>query len=192
MRVRTRTKWNQKDQPRDFDQVGSALAFNAWRIATAALLELENEGFQTDTQKQRLDIILEFLVFLLHSTDRLVYGRVSDQDRAGLITAFARHVDRIVRDNARDTRGAEEYAGGIIDLINEISNEYVEYPFTDGEPSFSYLRVFADRVAARMGPRDNKWILDHVMQVEGPESIRALRKALRSLVPETKNPATAG
>ena len=39
----------------------AALAFIEWRIAGKALLNLENEGFQTDTQLQRLDVLQEFV-----------------------------------------------------------------------------------------------------------------------------------
>jgi hypothetical protein len=34
-----------------------------------------------------------------------------------------------------------------------------------------------------MGERDNKWITDQVMDIEVPEAMKPLRKALRDLLP---------
>jgi hypothetical protein len=77
--VRIKSRWNQKERARSIQETASALGFIMWRIAQNALLSLENEGFQTDTQVQRLDVIEEFLAFLLHVVDRRVYDRM-DQD----------------------------------------------------------------------------------------------------------------
>lgn len=188
--MRVKTRWNVKDKERSIDQTASVLAFNIWRIGANAVLELENDGFQTDTQKQRLDVIAEFLVFLLHSTDRLVYGRIDDEQRQGLINALAQHLVRILRENAEDLPDSKGYVEQFVARINTLSDEYAEFGFTDGEPSFGYLRFFADRVAGAMGPRDNKWILDHVMTLEAPNALSTLNMALGNQV-APKPPAGA-
>ena len=64
--VRIRSRWNDKRKKRSLEDVAGALAFIEWRIAGAALLNLENEGFQTDSQSQRLDVLQEFCAFLIH------------------------------------------------------------------------------------------------------------------------------
>ena len=189
--MRVKTRWSKKDQERSFKEVASALAFNMWRAATTGLLALENDGFQVDTQKQRLDVIAEFLIYTVHTTDRLVYQKISDEDRASLITELALAFNRIFVDNAKDTKTAEEYHNGIIEQFNQICAEYADFPFTNGEPSFGYLRFFADRITEVVGPKDRKWVQDRIMQVEGPDVVKLLKKALKTLVPETRDPATA-
>jgi hypothetical protein len=48
--VRIRSQWNDKKRRRSVEETAGALAFIEWRIAGQTLLNLENEGFQTDTQ----------------------------------------------------------------------------------------------------------------------------------------------
>ena len=62
--VRVKSKWSNKGRERTLDETGGAVAFILWRIAQQGLLNLENEGFQTDTRSQRMDVIAEFLAFL--------------------------------------------------------------------------------------------------------------------------------
>ena len=189
--MRTKTRWSNKEQERSYKDVATALAFNMWQAAATGLLALENDGFQVDSRKQRLDIIAEFLIYTVHSTDRLVYEKISDEDRAELITELALAFDRIFVDNAKDTQAAEEYHQGMIDKFNEICAEYADFAFSNGEPSFGYLRFFADRITDVIGPKDRKWVQDRIMQIEGPDVIKLLKKALKSLVPETRDPAPA-
>jgi len=182
--VRVKTRWNDRKQPRSYAETAGAVAFNLWRVCTQAVLTLENENFQTDSQKQRLDIIAEYIAFLVHVTDRLSYGRLDDGDRAALVTELALALNRIFKDNARDFADAAVYHDGIIEFINRASGEYAEMPFSDGMPSFSMLRLFAERITAVMGPRDRKWVADRIIQLDGPDAVAVLKKTLRSLVPE--------
>jgi hypothetical protein len=36
-----------------------------------------------------------------------------------------------------------------------------------------------------MGPKDNRWIQDQVMEIEAPKAVKTLKRALRDLVPAT-------
>lgn len=182
--MRVKTRWNDKKQPRSYRDTAGAVAFNLWRVCAQAVLTLENENFQTDSQKQRLDIIAEYIAFLVHVTDRLAYGVLEDEERAALVTELALALNRIFVDNARDFEEAAPYHQGIVDFINEVGAGYAEMAFADGEPSFSMLRLFAERVTAVMGPRDRKWVSDRIIQLDGPDAVAVLKKTLRSLVPE--------
>ncbi len=79
MMARLRTRWNEKERERSIDQVASSVGVSLWRIASEALLNLENEGFETISHAQRLDVIAEFLAFLIHVSDRQVYGKLEEQ-----------------------------------------------------------------------------------------------------------------
>ena len=86
MKIRVKSKWNKKDKVRSPEEIGSALAFNLWRIAGANVLHIENEGFQTDTHHQRLDVIGELLAFFVHVVDRMVSEKeYTDEHRSALI-----------------------------------------------------------------------------------------------------------
>lgn len=179
--MRVKTRWNVKDKPRSTEEIAGALGFILWRIACNGVLDLENENFQTDDQRQRLDVISAFLVFLIHTVDRLAYERFDQEQREALIRSLALRVVSILEDNARDAAGEERRREAFIDALNAGMNEYAELEFRPDGPSFSYMRFFAAEVAGAMGPRDNQWIIDHVMAVEGPEALETLTKAMESL-----------
>lgn len=181
--MRVKTRWNNKSKPHSIQDIASAMGFNTWRIACNGVLNLENEGFQTDTQRQRLDIIAEFLVFLIHTVDRLAYDKFNEDQRSALVTALALNLVNTWVDNARDIEGPaeEDRRADFIARLNEGMAEYAEMPFTEEGPGFAYLRLLGDRVAAVMGPKDNRWIMDQMMAIEAPDAIQTLRRVMRDL-----------
>ena len=184
--MRVKSRWSKKDKTRSVDETAGALAFITWRIAANHVLHLENEGFQTDTQQQRLDVIAEFLAFLIHVTDRLVYGHLSDEDRQALISAYALRMADTFAGNVKDVAGASDGdpRGGFIETLNQRMSDYAEMSFADGQPGFNLLAFFGEKVAGVMGPKDNRWIQDQIMEIEAPEALKPLKKALRDLVPD--------
>ena len=79
--VRLKTKWNRKDRARECGETGSALAMSVWKLASQSLLNLENEGFETRTNAQRLDAIAELLAYSLYLIDRLAHVRLDEERR---------------------------------------------------------------------------------------------------------------
>jgi hypothetical protein len=181
--VRIKTKWNQKDRERSLSETASAIAFILWRIGQQGILNLENEGFQTDSQAQRVDIMEEYLAFLLHIVDRMTSDSLSMEDRQAFITALARHLADRVQENRTDIQGQGKYRQPFIELLNRRAADYAEFSFADGEPGYAFRRYFGENVRAVMGERDNQWITDQVMDIEVPEAMKPLRKAVRDLFP---------
>lgn len=184
--VRIKTRWNNKDKARSIQEVASALGFNLWRIGQVALLNLENEGFQTDTQMQRLDVMQEFMAFLIHMSDRIAYDRMDDEERAEFITALARKIADYVQDNARDFVGDGDHRSPFIDRLNRRMDDYADFAVVDQEPSFQLLRYFGDRVTDVLGERQRKWVSTQVIDIEAPNAMKTLKRAMGSLVPEQK------
>ncbi len=193
--MRLRTRWKDKTRPRSTAEQASVIGTALWKIAAEAVLNLENENFQTDTQAQRLDVIMEHLTFGLHLLDRLCYGRLPDADRAELVTATAQHVAKLVHDNSRQVLGEGSYRDRFIELLNTRSGEYAEHGFEQGEPAFGMLLAFGYRVCAVMGPRDNRWLLDHMVAIEGPEILDILKKTVSGFLEQrqmAEEPSAAG
>jgi len=187
--VRIRSRWNQKDRARSIQETASALGFIIWRISQNALLNLENEGFQTDTQGQRLDVISEFLAFLVHIVDRIVYDRMDDEERAEFINALARKLSDFVQDNGRDILGSGDHRGPFLEMLNQRMDVYSEFTFADGEPGFSLRRYLGECVTNVMGERQSKWIDDQVMDIEVPEAMKTLNRGLGNLLPQESESA---
>ena len=79
--ARLKAKWNQKNRERTPEQIASAVGFNTWLLAAEACLNHENEGFETNSQSQRLDVISEYLAFSLHLVDRMTFGELEEEER---------------------------------------------------------------------------------------------------------------
>ena len=100
-----RTKWHNKERQVTAEEKANTMAFISWRIAMAMVLNLENENFQTDTQKQRMDIIQEIVAFLVSVTDRLVVEQMSQEERAELITKMALKLASTFQENCENKKG---------------------------------------------------------------------------------------
>jgi len=179
--VRVKSKWSNKGRQRTLDEVGGAAAFILWRIAQQGLLNLENEGFQTDTRSQRMDVIAESLAFLVHLADRNKSEALDAQERQEFITSLARHLADTMQENRTDAEGKGDYRRPLINLFNERGADYAECPMPDGEPGYAMKRYFGECVSKVMGEKDNKWITDQVMDAEVPELLKPLNKALKEL-----------
>jgi hypothetical protein len=181
--VRVKSKWNLKERERSLSEIGGAMAFILWRIAQQGTLNLENEGFQTDSNAQRLDVITEFLAFLVHIADRMTAANLTREQRQEFIGSLARHLADTMQENRGDAQGAGEYRVALIERLNERAADYAGFSFVDNEPGFAFRRYFGENVRAVMGEKDNKWITDQVMDIEVPEALKPLEKAIRDLLP---------
>lgn len=181
--VRLRTRWNQKNRDRSPRQIATAVGVNIWKIASEGLLNLENEGFETISHSQRLDVIGEFVAFLIHISDRLVFASLNDDERREFVTALALHLTDTMQDNRIDANGPGEYRKAFIELLNERMDDYSECAYSDQEgPGFSLKRLLGERVRDQMGAKDNKWIPDYVIDAEAPKAVEALQNVLQSML----------
>ncbi len=177
--AKLKAKWNLKDRERTPEQIASAVSSNIWLLAADGCLNLENEGFETNTQSQRLDVISEFLAFSLHLVDRMTYGELEEQERVRFINALGVCLANLLQSNRIDANGPGEYRKEFINLLNERMDEYSECEYTqDSGPGFSLRRIFGNHVMQVMGEKDNKWIPDYVMDMEAPKVVKGLNRVM--------------
>ena len=175
--------WNQRETPRSAGQTASALSVNIWKLASDALLALENEGFETADWSQRLDVIGHFAIFGVHLTDREVQMRLSDGERNQLILSLAKHLAALMQDNRLESDGPGEHADRFIEQLNTQSEIYVDCQWSEEEgPGFALCRELGDAVADSMEEKDQEWIATYVIDREAPKFATALRRVLRGLV----------
>ena len=184
MKIRVKSKWNDKGKERTADDVGSALGFNLWRIAGANVLHMENEGFQTDTYNQRLDVIAELLGFFVHVVDRMTSEHeYSEEQRHDLITALALNLAKTMHDNRIDVNDEkDDFKGQFIQVLNERMAEYAGFAYDEKEPGFQMRRRCGEHVTKVMGAKDNKWVTDQVMDIEIPDALKTFKKVARNLL----------
>ncbi len=182
MALRMRTRWH-KDKPRSQQEVASAVAFIIWRIGMQALLELENAGFITYSNDHRLQVMSEFLAFLLQVTDRLSHAdKMDDADRQAFILAIAKNLVRTFAENKTELLGVGDYVQPLVSLLNQRADEYAELSFAGGEAKMDFLRHFGTCLQSTMsGEQDKYWIVQRAIELEGPQAIKQLKKALEDL-----------
>jgi hypothetical protein len=183
MSLRMRSRWKQDGRERSLEDLASVGAANAWRAACNGVLNLENEGFETSSRAQRLDIIEEFVAFLLLVADRLVYDRYSAEERERFVTAMALRLAELVDENRTDAQGVGPHRERFIDRLNERTGVYAECSFSQDEgPGFSMLCCLGERVTEVLGPTNRKWAQDQVVAIDGPEAAQAFTRALETLL----------
>lgn len=185
--ARLKGGWNQRERARSLEEIGSAISFNIWQIAGQAVLDLENEGFQTDTQSQRLDVLTEFAAFLLQLVDRMVYQQFDQHQRNTMISSAGLHMAGILQDNRLETDGKGDFRKQFLSILNERIQDYSQCQFSRSDgPSFVFLRLLGDHVSEQMGEKDNKWITGYVIDIAGKKLFKSLRRVLPGLIDPAK------
>ena len=78
--------------------------------------------------------------------------------------------------------GEGDIRGEFIALLNRRAEDYAEFELPESGASFPALRYLAAEVREVMERDDQHWIMDQVMDVEMPELLGALNKALDGLL----------
>ncbi len=184
MALRIKSNWHDDDQERSLDEITGAAAFIAWRIAKEKAIALHGEDFVYQSDEQRFAVIEEYLLFQLAVMDRVVTERVgldADQRKRfviGTAKAMAAHVE----DNANDLFGPGDHIGAFIRKLNERGADYAEFGFTDEGPTYPFYRHLGWLIQRIMGDEDqNRWVIDQVMDKDGPEVAREIEKAIVNL-----------
>ncbi len=181
--ARLKRSWNFRDKERSMKDIGSALSFNIWQMSGSALLDLENEGFQTHSRSQRLDVVAEFAAYLLQLADRMTFDKMTLEQRNKLISFAGIHMASIIQDNRLETDGEGDHIKAFLNLLNERINDYSSCHFTEEDgPSFVFLRLLGDHVTAQMGEKDKQWITSYVIDIAGNKLFKSFRRILPGLI----------
>ncbi|MBV2093076.1 MAG: hypothetical protein KUF72_19520 [Candidatus Thiodiazotropha sp. (ex Ctena orbiculata)] len=183
MAIRIKSQWHDEDAARSADEIGGAIAFIAWRIALDKAITLHGENFVYHNDEQRLAVIAEYLVYEVQIADRLIHQMGDDENRVATITALVMKLADHYRDNAVELLGDGDHANHLIGLYNERSAEYAEFNFSDQGPSYPFLRHLGYEIQQVMAgdEHDNRWVIDQVMDVDGPEVYKQISRAIRNL-----------
>ena len=113
-----KTRWRKKG-PRSVEERAGVIGANVWKVSTEIFKHMEKEGFRFGSDRLVTDVLAEFIAFLVQLTDRAVYGRLGEDDRAALIGEVVRHLAATMENNQRDLLGPGEYRKPFIDLLND-------------------------------------------------------------------------
>ncbi len=178
---RIHSGWNQKGKKRQIGQIASALAVSIWKISKKTLLNLENEGFDTDTWSDRMEILKEVSCFQIYIVSNEVKAYEKDK-KIMFITDIAKKLNETVNVNQVDLNiPKEDTKTKFINLLNDRIEEYSELEY-DEEPSYKARIILGNHLMENMGELDNNWIRMYVIDQEVPKILLSLRRPLASLV----------
>jgi len=173
--------WNQKGKKRQIGQIASALAVSIWKISKKTLLNLENEGFDTDTWSERMEILKEVSCFQIYVASNEIKS-YDKEKRIDFITDIAKKLNETVNVNQIDLKiPKENIKTKFINLLNERMEEYSELEYNE-EPSYKARIILGNHLMANMGDLDNNWIRMYVIDQEVPKILLSLRRPIASLV----------
>lgn len=186
--VRVRTVWFKKEGERPAQEVATVLASTAWRLADKAVDNLSKADYDIVTPQRGFRIIAELASFLVHYTDRLVYGRVDETRRAEIVTATGLSLAHNMEENILEFTGGQrdpeyDYQQGFIDLLNTRMQDYAEFEFPVDKASFQALRFLSLQIRDIMEDSDKTWIQDQLMDIEVPEMMATMKKAVDGFYP---------
>jgi len=185
MALRIKSHWHDEDQERSLEEMASALAFIIWRIAKDKAINLHGQDFIYIDDRQRIDVIVEYLIFQLNLVDRLASDRLkmSDEDRQALIIAAAKMLASHVQQNSFELLGKGDYVQAFIEKINQRGTDYSEFSYSATEgPSFPFLRHLGFEMQKIMGEsQENRWVIDQVMDQDGYAIDKEIKRAVDNL-----------
>jgi hypothetical protein len=186
MAIRIKSTWHQSGRnvsaTKSLEDNATAAAFIVWRLSLEGAKELHREGFEYLSDRERVGVISEFAAFQIQVADRLVFGHLGDDERDDFINGLGQRLADYMQENLSDIAGAGDYRAPFIKMMNERLADYAGLSFTRGEPGFDFYRYFGNCVLETMGENQtNRWVMDQVMSVDGPDLVEKLSKSLGNL-----------
>ncbi|OGA68236.1 MAG: hypothetical protein A3F77_11260 [Betaproteobacteria bacterium RIFCSPLOWO2_12_FULL_67_28] len=180
MALRLKTVWFKNAGGRSSAELASVLASTIWRLADEAVTNLSKFDCDIVTPERGVRILGELAAFLLHMSDRMLYGRVPEAERANLVQATGRRLAELVEENIRKLGAADDfdYRANFIDFINRRSADYATFDCTPEQPSFPLLRYLGLAVRELMLESDRPWVADQIMDIQAPEALGMLKKTV--------------
>lgn len=186
--MRVKSRWFKGEREKSPQEIAGALAFIIWRISDNALKNLRKADFSIDVGPQYINFLGEFLIFMVLLSDRIVYERMSEEERFEFTSELANRVAENFAENRTLWLGGEmrEVKDRFIDRLNERSAEYAQFEYTGVDTSFTFILYFGQCMREVMQEKDQTWVVDQLMAIEVPEAVSMLDKALVGLFDEGK------
>jgi len=191
MAIRLKTRWHRSkrsarnregsQRTKTLENLCSVAAINIWKLAKEAFTRMEKENFRFREDTQAIDVIAEFCIFMLHITDRMIYGKLNEEERGPLINGIAKEITTAIENNQIDLLGAGDYKAEFVDKLNERLANYAECGFDEDGPAYDFLRYLAKNIADIMSLSDDKWVLEQVMDIEAPELVQRIQPVVRDV-----------
>lgn len=185
--MRVKSHWFRDEAGKSAADIASAAAFIVWRVAQNSLRNMRSAGYELAPGPDYFAFLAEFLAFLVACADRIAYARRDAQWRIEFTTAVANRVGETLGANMADLIGADAAAAKrrFVELVNERAVDYADHDWTAEGPSYGFVRAFGHAVSETMAvERDRRDAISQVIEVEAPEAVEMLGRAMAGLLGE--------
>ena len=144
---------------------------------------MRKADFDIDVGPPYFAFMREVLVFLVAVADRIAHARQSAAQREAFTTALVVRVAELLDENESDPPPAGEpsWRERFIDQFNELSGHYAEFGYSDEGPDFAFLRYLGSRIEPLLPPKDRRWVLEQVMEIEAPDAVTLVQRAMQGV-----------
>jgi len=194
MALRIKNQWFQSGAPKSAEQTASAMAFIVWRVTQNMVKQMREAKFDIDVGPQYFAFMREVLAFLVLVVDRMVFERMTPEQRADFLGALVRREGEILEESQLEwlgepPTGLDSWRNQFIDLCNELGEAYAEFGAGPDGPDFGFVRYFGSRVEQVMPVKDRRWVIDQMMAYEVPEALEMVKRGLDGVLSTEKRPA---
>lgn len=193
MAVRVHTRFHTAGQ-RTPATLASVVALLSWKLSVDSIQRMRKAGYDIDIGRPYFDYVCEFMAFLALSADRFAHRDLDADARAAFTTALVKRLAEMVAENRYLLMG-DELPGGLaqhfIALFNRRSIDYGDFDFGMDGPDFGFRRYFAACLRDVLPEKDKLWVVDQAMDIEVPEALKSLRKAMSGLLHPDQQVRTA-
>lgn len=191
MLKRTKSRWFARGKPRTPESLATVVAFTAWRLALDSIRRMRKAQFEIAADAQYFAYLRDYLIFLIHLTDRLVALRYPLEQRAAFTTAMCRRIAELQAENQARLVGGDEaqIRHDFIDAFNEQGDDYATLEFAATGSHFDFARYCAHRLLDAASEQDRAWLTDQIISIEAPEAVETLRKVIDELFATAQPPA---
>ncbi len=199
MAIRLKTKWHRSKRSernskgsakaKTLTDLSSVIGINIWKLAKEAFTHMEKEGYRFKEDQQSMDVLFEFMVYQLQIVDRLIYGKISEEERASFVNALAKDLLNTIDINQIELFGPGEYIAPYIERMNDRLSNYADCEFNDNKPSYDFTRYLAQCIAGHMKISDDKWVVEQVIDIEAPTIIEKIVRVCEDVLGLRNKPA---
>jgi hypothetical protein len=185
--IRVKTTWfREGDDPRGPQEQASAFAITLCKLADKAVINLSIADYDIITPQRGFTLLAEVIAYMVQIVDRMVYGRIDDEERAELIGALGVKMAEILESNIHDVMNDHDhpYVEAILDKFNQRWADYAEFDFDPENPSFLVKRYLAGCIREVLEARDQSWIADQIIEIEAPAFLSPIKKQVEAFYPK--------
>ena len=181
--MRIRDRWPAREQSVSIEENAGALAYVCWQVALDGTKQLHAQEFNYRDDSQRVAVIIEYLVFLIHICDRISSTHLQPEDRESFIIKLTQFCAGHLHRNAEEVLGPGDYTEGFIDTFNNRSKEFSQCKYEKAGPGYSLLRTFGAKIQQLMGyDQTNRWIMDQITEIDARNAVDQVQKSIQNIL----------